>query len=376
MGITLEQAVLLERWSRQHALRGRVLTLGVQHLGFNRAQWEAAHGRGPAFTEGGTAQHGMSAEELFACLGFEGVMAADVSAYEGAEAVLDLNNSDLPPDLRNSSGLVVNGGTLEHVFHVPNALTNMTQMLMPGGCIMHIMPCHNCVDHGFYQFGPTLVFDYYAAAGFEVLESAAITMARPDLGQGARVFPAAEGAFGTGLIGGLHASEPLLYVALVRKTPMSLEAPVPTQRLYAKPPPKRASAPAWFVPFSLLPGEPPVAAEVQQGRLGSFVRGEGLAWTCPLPDLHWEGDSMTAPLQSSLMVFEDGRPLGPPHSSHADIAAYGGGAFSHWGNTLTLSTPDGSDPRRNGRTYVARMPFVPNRYGASRGKIMDRAFGC
>jgi len=359
MGITLEQAILLERWSRQHALRGRVLTLGVQHLDFNRGQLEIALGHSPASASGAVSQSSMSAEELFTRLGFDGVTAADVSSYEGANVVLDLNDSDVPSDLKGSSGLIVNGGTLEHVFHVPNALSNMTRMLAPGGCILHIMPCHNCVDHGFYQFGPTLVFDYYGAAGFAVLESAVVATRRPDLGRGAQVFPAPEGTFGIGLIGAVPSLEPLLYVALVRKTSTSLEAPVPTQRLYGKPPPRRNGGPRWFVPFSLVPGERPVAAEVRECRLGPFSHVDGFAWSCTLPDFGDEGDAMTAPIRSQLMVFEDGRPLGPPHASHTEIVAYGGGTFSHWGGTLTLSTSDGSDPQRNGRSYVAKMPLFP-----------------
>jgi hypothetical protein len=58
---------------------------------------------------------------------------------------------------------------------------------------------------------------------------------------------------------------------------------------------------------------------------------------------------------SSLMVFEDGRPLGPGHASHEDIRTIGQGRFSHWGEELYFSTSDNSDPRANGRRYEVKQ---------------------
>ena len=75
-------------------------------------------------------------------------------------------------------------------------------------------------------------------------------------------------------------------------------------------------------------------------------------------------DSLYFPGQSTLQLYEDGKELGPAHSLHDDIRSAGGGRFSHWGNGLgngcvIFSTSDNSDPRRNGRTYVARFTAVP-----------------
>ena len=60
--------------------------------------------------------------------------------------------------------------------------------------------------------------------------------------------------------------------------------------------------------------------------------------------------------QSTLQLFEDGRPLGPPHSQHIDIFAEGAGRYSHWGDGIMFSARDSSDPRANGRQYDARFP--------------------
>jgi hypothetical protein len=55
-------------------------------------------------------------------------------------------------------------------------------------------------------------------------------------------------------------------------------------------------------------------------------------------------------------LFENGFPLGPADSMHADIRAKGGGAHSHWGSHLYFSTSDGTDPRTNGRIYAYHVP--------------------
>ena len=62
-------------------------------------------------------------------------------------------------------------------------------------------------------------------------------------------------------------------------------------------------------------------------------------------------DSMRSPTSSNLVLFEDGRALGPPHSLHAEIRESGRGRYSHWDGSLIFSSSDGTDPRINGRVY-------------------------
>lgn len=63
------------------------------------------------------------------------------------------------------------------------------------------------------------------------------------------------------------------------------------------------------------------------------------------------GDKFTGNT-SGLLLFEDGRPLGPPRSLHRDIRELGGGRYSHWTReALYFSASDNSDPRVNGRRY-------------------------
>jgi len=95
------------------------------------------------------------------------------------------------------------------------------------------------------------------------------------------------------------------------------------------------------VRFDVAPGE------MEQAVGQSFVlrlKGRpGWLWILP-------GDQVDRLERSDLRLYEDGRPLGPPHAQHAGIRE-GGGGFSHWQRYLLFSTPDRSDPRTNGRVY-------------------------
>ncbi len=63
------------------------------------------------------------------------------------------------------------------------------------------------------------------------------------------------------------------------------------------------------------------------------------------------GDTTSAPETSTLKLFENGSPIGPAHSLHADIRSQGQGRFSHWHGNLYFSSTTNDDPRNNGKTY-------------------------
>lgn len=61
--------------------------------------------------------------------------------------------------------------------------------------------------------------------------------------------------------------------------------------------------------------------------------------------------------RSPVLIYEEGRQLGPAHSNFADISKLGHGRFSYWTDQgFLFSTSDGSDPNRNGRRYWAVVP--------------------
>ena len=99
--------------------------------------------------------------EFFKSIGFSSVDSLDVSEYEGATIICNLNN-DIPHELKNRFDVIFDGGSTEHMFNVPKAFENYNKMLKVGGDIIHSLPSTGCLDHGFYMFSPTLFYDYYS----------------------------------------------------------------------------------------------------------------------------------------------------------------------------------------------------------------------
>ena len=158
------------------------------------------------------------------------------------------------------------------MFHVPNALANLNAMLKPSGAILHVLPCNNWVDHGFYQFSPTLMFDYYAALQFEVLESA-IMIFNPRIRSGHywEIRPAPYGVFGTGLAGALD-DKTYLHVVLVRRGSASLERVVPFSRSMRGARCDRREGHAGFRPMTLATEPASTMRIVRSCRCGIFRR--------------------------------------------------------------------------------------------------------
>ena len=101
-------------------------------------------------------------EELLAgYFGSTKVDSIDNNNFEKASHIHNMNNP-LPEKLLKSYDTVIDGGCLEHIFNVPQALKNCSFLLKPGGQIIHILPANNFCGHGFYQFSPELFFCVYS----------------------------------------------------------------------------------------------------------------------------------------------------------------------------------------------------------------------
>ena len=104
-------------------------------------------------------------ETLFGLLGLDPhqVRTLDVDDYEHADILHDLNQP-LTVDL-GQFDLILDQGTLEHVFDIRQSLWTLSHLTRPGGQIVHMSPA-GFLNHGFYNFNPTLFRDYYAQSGW------------------------------------------------------------------------------------------------------------------------------------------------------------------------------------------------------------------
>lgn len=101
-------------------------------------------------------------------LGVKSLTILDYSQYEGANLVQDLNEP-VTRDLWNRFDAIIDGGSLEHVFNFPNAISSLMKMLKVGGSIFLACPANNLCGHGFYQFSPELMFRVFSKEnGFQL----------------------------------------------------------------------------------------------------------------------------------------------------------------------------------------------------------------
>src|SRR3989344_105571 len=102
-------------------------------------------------------------------LGAQMLTTIDNSSYQGANVTHDLNR-EIPKELEKKFDVVIDSGTLEHVFNFPTAIANCMKMLKVGGTLFISTPANNYMGHGFYQFSPELFFRIFTEEnGFEVV---------------------------------------------------------------------------------------------------------------------------------------------------------------------------------------------------------------
>lgn len=156
----------------------RTLTLGRQGVTFTagdlrRAARDCGFVISPKKVEACFKKEPMTAlfaDGFFAELGAEELVSVDRSSFEGATYLHDLNEP-FPDSMHHSFEMVIDGGTLEHIFDYPSALRNSLQLVRNGGHFVTIAPANSMMGHGFYQISPELFFRVFSASnGFQLVK--------------------------------------------------------------------------------------------------------------------------------------------------------------------------------------------------------------
>jgi SAM-dependent methyltransferase len=221
---------LEEAWERPFS--GAVATLGKQTILIDGrelkslfAQYSVTMAREPA------SKKDIDDRDVMLALGFSEARSLDYSDYEGATDVVDLN-TEMPAAHKERYDLVLDSGTIEHVFHVPNVLKNIFDMLKPGGRVIFLAPSSNHMDHGFYMFSPTFFYDYYAANGFAI-EKACVVRYDVDLSQLWHVYDYVPGTWLDLSMGGLD-DHPYAIFFVATKAPGARWDVIPQQGYYSR----------------------------------------------------------------------------------------------------------------------------------------------
>ena len=244
MGISKAGVKMLLKEASQRPLTGSVLTLGKQGIWITfKTLQKISNDFGVAikdpgeitlsYNPEGRAKNCISDECLFKSLGFSECKSLDISDCEGADYIFDLNQPKLPPDLRERFDVIIDGGTFEHLFHIPNAFKCIWGMLRPGGRIVHIAPSSNHMDHGFYMFSPILFWEFYTQNQFKILNSQFFRYHIQHETKPWDIYDYEPGCLGRVSLGGLD--NKLYGVCLIAsKTPSSTCDVIPQQKEYDK----------------------------------------------------------------------------------------------------------------------------------------------
>jgi len=167
---------------------------------------------------------------LFRMMGFTSVESLDNNDFEDATHIVDLNRDGLPRELIGKFDLMLDCGTIEHVFHIPNALKNALSLVKEGGRIIFLSPSSNHVDHGFYMYSPTLFMDYLLANGLSI-ETCYFIRYSLNSRKPWRAYAYERDSFRRFSIGALD-SRPYMIFAVATKSPGSTTDKVPQQSFY------------------------------------------------------------------------------------------------------------------------------------------------
>ena len=150
---------------------GKTVMIGRQGLHVDHttlASNFAAFGLGNVDAEDILRQANGYAEPFIRSLGGTDVDSIDVSDYEAATIVHDMN-VPVPDRYKAMFDVVLDGGSLEHIFNFPIAVKNCMEMVRLNGYFLGITPANNFLGHGFYQFSPELYFRVFSPEnGFQV----------------------------------------------------------------------------------------------------------------------------------------------------------------------------------------------------------------
>ena len=178
MGIPRGTARLLLEEAKRRPFSGSLLQLGRSSVYFTQEElerWAGLHGVELSPVDEVSLSHDprlarqgcLSDESLFRQLGFDRVHACDISDWEGADVIVDLNRP-VPEEHAGRFDAVLDPGTTIQIFDLPRVLGNLHRFLAPEGRVIHAaVPSNNHMDLGFYMACPTLFWDFWGANGYE-----------------------------------------------------------------------------------------------------------------------------------------------------------------------------------------------------------------
>jgi hypothetical protein len=149
------------------AHRRSVLEIGAQDVFPNQDDIAEFLARLVGFQRG--PETAIDAELLYKSLGFTVYQCIDADGRHHA-LTFDLNKNIVQDHhFVDQFDLVTNFGTTEHVFDQCQVFQNIHAVCAPKGIMIHEVPFHNWLNHGFYNYQPSFFYDLADANHYELL---------------------------------------------------------------------------------------------------------------------------------------------------------------------------------------------------------------
>jgi hypothetical protein len=168
------------------------------------------------------------ARTFFAMMGITDYCDLDKFEIDSPQMLHDLN-IPIPPEWSNKFNLIIDSGTIEHIFDVRQVMANVVNMCRESGWVVHISPLNNWIDHGFYCFSPCFFYDFYKANGFDHFVGHVLQVNLEKPYEPALYFEYKYGMDVTGLI---DPARRALILFAAKKVQSSAEITIPTQGAY------------------------------------------------------------------------------------------------------------------------------------------------
>ena len=179
MGLLIYDALVLAKVVAVLPRATSVLTLGVPTLNFNSEGFHRELAARPDLIANKSYDWQFTdCAGFFRGLGFQKIDALDISDYEGANIIGDLNDPALADKIKDRYDLIYDSGTIEHIFDAPTVLRTLSHLVRVGGAIVHATPANGFMDHGLWQCSPDLFRAFYRSAGFSILTSSLMVLGK------------------------------------------------------------------------------------------------------------------------------------------------------------------------------------------------------
>lgn len=112
----------------------------------------------------------VTSNTFFKVLGISEVLTIDIPGCEHEPELIHDLNQPLPEHYVDRFNLILDPGTIEHVFDAKTGFTNIVRALKVGGTIIQQVPVYS-YNGGYYSINPNVLNDFYRENGFSELKT-------------------------------------------------------------------------------------------------------------------------------------------------------------------------------------------------------------